>query len=122
MAKERYILGKEGEEEALNFLKAQGFRIIARNYRTKFAEIDIIAREKNTYCFIEVKARSTQRFGLAQESVNFIKQSKIAKAALLFLQENNLLESSSRFDVVAINNQDGKKHFQLIRDAFTYSE
>ncbi len=122
MSKERYILGKEGEEEALSFLKAQGFRIIARNYRTKFAEIDIIAWEKNTYCFIEVKARSSERFGLAQESVNFIKQSKIAQAALVFLQKNNLLESSSRFDVVAINQQDGKKQFQLIRDAFTYSE
>ncbi len=122
MSKENYSSGKISEEEASSFLEAQGYRILVCNYKTRFAEIDIIAREKNTICFVEVKFRRSERFGLAQEAVTQAKQTKITKAALCFLQENNLIESHSRFDVVAINLQDGRKIFHLIRDAFILNE
>ncbi len=114
--------GKIAEEDAAKFLKSRGYRILLRNYKTRFSEIDIIAREKEIICFVEVKSRTTARFGLGQESITPLKQSKIAKAALSFLQENNLLDSRSRFDVVVVSLRDGRKDFQLIRDAFTYSE
>ncbi len=122
MSKENYSSGKKNEEEASSFLESQGYLILFRNYKTRFAEIDIIAREKNTICFVEVKFRSCERFGLAQEAVTQAKQVKITKAALSFLQENNLLESHSRFDVVAISLHGGRKVFHLIRDAFILSE
>ena len=122
MSKENRSCGKEAEEEAAGFLESQGYRILFRNYKTRFAEIDIIAREKSVVCFVEVKSRSSQRFGLAQEAVTPPKQAKIAKAALSFLQENNLMESRSRFDVVAMSFCNGVRAFQLIRDAFIISE
>ena len=122
MSKENYSSGRKGEDEASIFLESQGYRIIFRNYKTRFAEIDIIAREKNTICFVEVKSRSDERFGLAQEAVTPAKQAKISKAALRFLQENNLMESRSRFDVVAISRHGGQQVFQLIRNAFIFNE
>jgi len=121
VSKENRNFGKNGEDAAANYLKSQGYQILFRNYKTRFAEIDIIAREKNTYCFVEVKSRGSERFGLGQEAVTQIKQAKIAKAALIFLQENNSLDKKSRFDVVAISQQHGERCFQLIRDAFIYS-
>jgi putative endonuclease len=122
VSKENRSCGKQAEEEAAGFLESQGYRILFRNYKTRFAEIDIIAREKETLCFIEVKFRSSQRFGLAQEAVTPLKQAKIARAALSFLQENNLTESRCRFDVVAMSSSNGGKTFQLIREAFILSE
>lgn len=122
MSKENYSSGKKGEEEASSFLESQGFQILFRNYKTRFAEIDIIAREKNTICFIEVKFRRSERFGLAQEAVTPAKQVKITKAALSFLQENNLIDCRSRFDVVAISLHGLRKVFHLIRDAFILNE
>ena len=122
MSKENYSSGKISEEEASSFLEAQGYQILLCNYKTRFAEIDIVAREKNTICFVEVKFRRSARFGFAQEAVTPAKQAKITKAALSFLQENNLMEVRSRFDVVAINLQDGRKVFHLIRDAFILNE
>jgi putative endonuclease len=122
VSKENRSCGKEAEEAAAGFLESQGYRIILRNYKTRFAEIDIIAREKGVLCFVEVKSRSSQRFGLAQEAVTPAKQAKISRAALSFLKENNLMEGRSRFDVVAMSFSGGKEVFQLIRDAFTLSE
>ena len=122
MSKENRSCGKHAEEEAAGFLESRGYRIISRNYKNRFAEIDIIAREKGVLCFVEVKSRSSQRFGLAQESVTAGKQAKIARAALSFMQENDLMESRCRFDVVAMSISEGKKTFQLIRDAFILNE
>jgi putative endonuclease len=122
VSKENHSFGKKGEAQAAKFLESLGYRILFRNYKTRFAEIDIIAREKDIFCFVEVKARGGERFGLGQEALTPAKQSKIARAALFFLQENNLLESRSRFDVVAIGPGNGRQTFQLIRDAFVYNE
>ena len=97
-------------------------RIISRNYKSRAAEIDIIAREKDTICFVEVKSRKDERFGTAAESVTPAKQRKISEAALGFLKENNLFDRRCRFDVVAISLQDGKEKIEYIRDAFIARE
>ncbi len=122
MSKDNINSGKNSEIEAVSFLESQGFRILFRNYRRQGSEIDIIAREKDTTCFIEVKSRSSERFGSAQEAVTLHKQQKIARAALIFLKENNLQDSRCRFDVVAISRQAGKAKFSLIRDAFIFND
>jgi putative endonuclease len=122
VSKDNISSGKTGEVEAASFLESQGFRILFRNYKAQGSEIDIIAREKDTICFIEVKSRSSDRFGSPQEAVTPAKQQKICRAALKFLQENGLQDKSSRFDVVAITRQSGEEKFFLIREAFVFNE
>ena len=111
-------LGRKGEAEAASFLQKKGYKIIDCDCRSRFGQIDIIAKDKNTVCFIEVKSRSTLRFGVPSEAVDRTKQKKISRAALLYLLKNKLLESSARFDVVAIEYIDDEPRIELIKDAF----
>ncbi|MCX5708352.1 MAG: YraN family protein [Candidatus Omnitrophica bacterium] len=122
MSKNNISCGKISEVQAAGFLESQGYRILFRNYKVQGAEIDIIAREKDTICFIEVKSRSSDRFGSPQEAVTLAKQQKIVRAASMFLQENDLQDRSCRFDVVAIIRGAGKEKFSLIRGAFVSNE
>ena len=122
MSKDNISSGKISEVQASSFLESQGYRILFRNYKAQGSEIDIIAREKDTICFIEVKSRSSDRFGTPQEAVTLAQQQKIARAALKFIQENDLQDKSCRFDVVAIIRQAGREKFSLIRDAFIFNE
>ena len=118
MFNSKALSGRKGEALAAEFLKKNGYRIIALNYRTKLGEIDIIAEDKPTLCFIEVKLRSSDRFGLPQEAVSPKKQAQIAKAALLFLKENRLIDKDARFDIVAVLDKGGQAAFELIKNAF----
>lgn len=122
MSKDNINFGKISEEQASSFLESQGYRILFRNYKAQGSEIDIIAREKDTICFVEVKSRYSDRFGSPQEAVTPAKQQKIARAALMFLQENKLQDKSCRFDVVAIIRQAGREKFSLFRDAFVLND
>lgn len=118
MSKQNLFLGRKGEEEAVNLLKENGYKILLRNYKTKLGEIDIIAFEKDTYCFVEVKTRNSLRFGSPSEALSGFKQRQISKAALKFLKENNLLGKKARFDVVSIIYADDKAKLDLIKNAF----
>lgn len=115
-------LGLLGEVLALDFLKQNGFKIIKRNYRTRFGEVDIIARDKDTFCFIEVKARKNNKFGLPQEAVSLNKQRHIARAAIWFLKENKLTERKARFDVVSVVYREGEPEVTLLKNAFELDE
>ena len=79
-------LGKKGEEIAIRFLKKKGYRILERNYVCKMGEMDIIAREKDTLAFIEVKTRTSTAFGPPQLAVNSRKQMQLSKVALILLK------------------------------------
>ncbi len=122
MSKENLYLGKRGEEAAVDFLKENGYRILVRNYKTKLGEIDIIATDKDTYCFIEVKTRNSDSFGLPQEAVSFSKQRQISKAALQFLKEKNLFGQKARFDVISLLYCEDAPKIELIKDAFELEE
>ncbi len=111
-------LGKKGEELALQFLKKRGYRIIGRNYVCKMGEMDIIAKEKDTLVFVEVKARTSTTFGPPQLAVNSAKQRQLSKVALNFLKEKHLEDVKARFDVVAILLRPKGEQIELIRDAF----
>lgn len=120
----RYNLnfGKTGEDKAAGFLTANGYKILQKNYRTRIGEIDIVARDRQTVCFVEVKARTSDKYGLPQEAISKSKQKQIAKAALVFLKENNLLDSFVRFDVVSLlHSKEGEK-LELIKNAFDLTE
>ena len=71
-------IGDMGEKKAVKFLKKKGYRILETNFKTKFGEIDIIAKKEGCICFVEVKTRSSDNFGEPREAVNFYKQQKIS--------------------------------------------
>jgi len=118
MSKTHIELGQKGEKIAVNFLKRNGYSIITTNYRTRLGQIDIVAKEKNTVCFVEVKTRQTQRFGRPYEAIEATKVRKLSQVALLFLKQNRLLSSPARFDVVSIFYQDIRPQIELIKNAF----
>jgi putative endonuclease len=111
-------LGKKGEEIALRFLKKKGYRIIEKNYVCKMGEMDIIAKEKDTLAFVEVKTRTSTTFGPPQLAVNPRKQIQLSKVALYFLKEKGIEDIKARFDVVAILLGPKGEEIELIRDAF----
>ena len=94
--------GKAAENAAAEFLKAKGYKILERNYKNKFGEIDIIAQQSGVICFLEVKARRSVNLGVPQEAVSLFKQKQISRMAVYYLKVHNLLEHSARFDVLAL--------------------
>jgi len=122
VSKQNLYLGKKGEDAAVGLLKQNGYKIISRNFKTKLGEVDIIAFDKDTYCFIEVKTRNSLKFGSPLESVSFSKQRQISKAALVFLKERNLLDKKARFDVVSIVYSDNLPKLDLVKNAFELQE
>ncbi len=94
--------GHRGEDLAVAFLFAKGYRILTRNWRIKAGEIDIIAQDGDTLVFCEVKSRSSIRFGTGAEAVDGRKQRKIMQVATLYLQRYRLSNQRCRFDVIEI--------------------
>ena len=99
----RQHLGESGEEIACRELGARGYAILARRYRTRHGEIDIVARDRDTVVFVEVKLKTTGEFGAAAESVTPWKQRRVAAMAVDYLARNGLSDRPCRFDVVAID-------------------
>lgn len=110
--------GKEAESAAVKFLKAQGYKILKRNYKTKFSEIDIVAEDKGVICFVEVKARHSDMFGEPCEAISKHKQRQISKTAICYLKENNAFQRQARFDVVTLLYIGDSPEINLIKDAF----
>lgn len=106
--------GSIGESEAVRFLKSKGYKILQRNYRTKFGEIDLITKKKGCYVFVEVKRRRTLGYEEIFFSIDQIKQEHLVKSALIYLKEKNIKKSNFRFDVVIITPIEKK----LIENAF----
>jgi len=99
----RQLIGKQGEDRACEELQRLGHTILARRYRTRFGEIDIVSEVNETVVFVEVKARSSKRFGEAAEQIPPWKQRRIAAMALDYLAFADRLNDNCRFDVVAID-------------------
>ncbi|MDE7071329.1 MAG: YraN family protein [Clostridia bacterium] len=94
--------GIEGENTAVEYLKKQGYLIIERNFNTKVGEIDIIAKDKDTIVFIEVKARENTKFGQPIESITPHKVHSIIRTAQWYLSSKKKYNSLCRFDVIEI--------------------
>jgi len=110
--------GKKGEDIAVACLKKEGYRIIERNYRCLYGEIDIIAMDAGDIIFVEVKSRKSDNFGLPEEAVGMIKQKRISKAALNYLQEQGLADQNARFDIVAVQFMPQGNRVKIIKGAF----
>ncbi len=113
--------GKKGEELAAAYLAEAGYRIIERNYRCCFGEIDIVAEEGETLVFVEVKSRRSDTYGAPELAVGREKQKKISRIALHYLSERHRHQLPARFDVVAVRLLPAGNRIELIRDAFELS-
>ena len=96
------IIGDFGEDYVCSYIREQGMRVLARNFRFGREEIDIIAEDKGAIVFIEVKARSGVLYGLPAEAVNKTKQRSIIRAAVGYLKINKLTDRRVRFDVASV--------------------
>ena len=111
-------LGEKGESLAARFLKKNGYKIIEQNYRTQLGEIDIIAKEKKTIVFVEVKSRRSTRFGNPKWAVTPQKQRKISMVALYYLKTTEQTNAKARFDVVAITANRDQPQIEIVKNAF----
>jgi putative endonuclease len=111
-------IGREGEALAVVFLKKKGYRIVEQNYRCPLGEIDIVALDKRTVCFVEVKTRSTGDYDRPEVAVHKHKQFQLSRVALWFLKERRLQDVRARFDVVAIRKQGSLNEVEHYRNAF----
>ena len=113
-------LGRKGESTAVKLLEESGYRILDRNVRARFGEIDIVAREGETLCFVEIKTRTGLKFGWPEEAVHFKKRWQLGRLASWYLQAHRLDSVPVRFDVVSILlDSDGlPARTRLIKSAF----
>jgi len=118
MSQDRVILGKTGEDLACRELERRGYAIIARRYRLRGGELDIIARDGGTLVFVEVKARDSHVFGGAAEAVTGLKRRKITELALDYMMRNHLSDCPCRFDVVSIHFDSGRPVIDVFQNAF----
>ena len=115
----RQNLGKIGEDLACAELQRRGYAILARRYRTRFGEIDIVARDSGTVVFVEVKARSNDEFGGGAAAVTGWKQRRVAQMATDYLARRHNTDVPCRFDVVAIDFSGGQPQITVYANAFT---
>jgi putative endonuclease len=115
----RHALGKMGEELACGELRRRGYDILARGYRTRFGEIDIVARDRGAIVFVEVKARGGDRFGGAAAAVTVWKQRRIVRMAIDYLARRGWLDEECRFDVVTIDFSGSPPRVEVVTHAFT---
>jgi len=123
MKQNNKLTGKIGEDLAERELRHIGLTILERNYSTRFGEIDIIARDKETLIFVEVKTKIGNRFGTPEEMISRGKLYRVEKMANVYLTVNNLGNPPCRIDVIAIVlNPDSSllslRHYPNARQAF----
>jgi putative endonuclease len=120
MSDTRHGLGKQGEEIARHYLQTIGYRILEQNYQCPLGEIDLIAEDGETIAFIEVKTRTSHRYGLPQLAVGWKKQMKLKQLAWYYLVHQQRMKSPCRFDVIAItfSRGEGTPTIELIQNAF----
>jgi putative endonuclease len=122
MADPRQYLGKIGENLACRELERRGYAILARRYRTRAGELDIVARDGSTLVFVEVKTRDGDRFGAGVDAVTRWKRRRIVVVARDFISRHRLGECSCRFDVVSIDMGSGGREpvVNVFQNAFIH--
>ncbi len=115
----RKLFGDRGERLAARHLRRQGYKILARQSRSRIGEMDLVALDGDCIVFVEVKTRSSHAAGHPSEAVTFEKRRQLTRVALAWLKRRGLLDHRARFDVIAITWKEGTdpvvEHF---RNAF----
>ena len=111
--------GSSGERIAEEYLKKEGYDILARNFRTRLGEIDIVASKGEYLVFVEVKARKSEAYGFPSESVTYAKQRKISMVASQYIKLNMYFGAAVRFDVVEVYLTEGRiNHIENAFDSY----
>src|SRR5258708_4045983 len=111
------IVGNKGEDLACKYLQGQGYKILKRNFTIRGGEIDVIARQKETLVFVEVKTRFGSQFGYAREAITPWKLKFLQKAALFYITQTKWGEKPYRFDLVAIDyDQSNTPQMELVKN------
>ncbi|MEJ2221770.1 MAG: YraN family protein [Desulfobacterales bacterium] len=110
--------GEKGEALAVRRLRKAGYKIIETNYHTRLGEIDIIAKDKDTIVFVEVKSRRSVHFGNPKQAVTPQKQRKISMVALYYLKTTGQTTARARFDVVTVISNRDQPQVDIIKNAF----
>ena len=118
MSRARVLFGKAGEDLACGELERRGYAIVARRYRRRGGELDIIARDGQTLVFVEVKARDSREFGEAAEAVTGLKRRRMVRLALDYVARHHLQDYPCRFDVVSIHLDEGRAAVEVFTNAF----
>jgi putative endonuclease len=118
MNEPQHAVGKAGEDAAVQYLCQHGYRILERNFRCRFGEIDLIARDGRTLAFIEVKTRRSLKYGPAAAAVTLMKQRHLIKASQVYLIRQKNAKELCRFDVVTVAMDAQPPQIELIKDAF----
>lgn len=121
MSGDRLRLGEIGEDLAVQELERRGYAVLARRYRRRCGEIDIVAIDGQTLVFVEVKARDGLRYGPAAEAVTAIKRRRIVATARDFLVRHGCRSQPCRFDVVAVHVSQEGPEVEVFQNAFDAS-
>ena len=113
-------LGSEGEQIASNFLKNKGFKIVGKNWTSRWCEIDLITVEDNVLVFIEVKYRKNLKYGSGIEAITAKKMKALVYSANKYISRNKLYRLKYRIDVVVIDVIDEKKEIKYFRNITDY--
>jgi putative endonuclease len=111
-------LGRRGERAAEKYLRRNGYRIVARNFRAAGAEIDLVAMDGETLVFVEVKTRRSRTAGAPEEAVDERKQTRMRRAAEVFARRYRADEVEMRFDIAAVDASGKRLEIELLRNAF----
>ncbi len=111
--------GRKGENQACNYLKSHGFKIMERNFRVRTGEIDIIAQKDSVFHFFEVKTRSGRGFGSPFDAINFRKKNKIRQTAKWYFAKNKHIKAPCLFGVIGVDISQEPPFVECIIDAFT---
>ncbi|HEY4718897.1 MAG TPA: YraN family protein [Anaerolineales bacterium] len=120
MPNQKQVLGSWGEQRAADYLQKRGYELLGRNVRSEYGEIDLLARQGEVLVFVEVKARSTTRFGQPEEAITARKQQHLLDCALDYLQTHPELDGDWRVDVISVRRVKGGQpeilHFENALD------
>ena len=115
---DKRLIGALGEKLVCKWYTDRKYELLAVNYKTRFGEVDIIAKKKNQIVFIEVKTRKDDKFAQAREAVTYSKQKRIKSAAIQYLAVNDLDDMIVRFDVAEVYSPETKPVINVIENAF----
>ena len=123
MEKYKSFIGKLGEDEAQKYLIKNGYKILECNYFCRFGEIDIVAMDQNCLVFVEVKTRTSNKYGNPENAVNYWKKKHILLSARCYIEQYRMKEYFARFDVVEVfanfaDNSFDVEGINVIKNAF----
>jgi putative endonuclease len=116
----RRWFGTRSERAAARYLRRQGYRVLARNWTCRYGELDLVALDGRTIVFVEVRSTGSGDLARPAASVDDVKQSRLTRIALSYLQNHGLLGQSARFDVLALSWPAGRREPEVVhyRKAF----